>query len=160
MYNLHQKLAIIRIRGKTGIRKEIKTTLNLLRLYNKHHLVLVDKTPVNIGKLKRIKDYVTWGEITQDTLKELLKQRARLPGNKPLTEQYLKEKSSLSIDELSQKLTHSQIHLRQIPGLKPFFRLKPPRGGFEKQGIKLPYSMHGSLGYRGENINILIKKML
>ena len=44
--------------------------------------------------------------------------------------------------------------------LKPFFRLHPPKGGFEKAGIKKPFTVKGALGYRGDKINDLIKKML
>ena len=43
--------------------------------------------------------------------------------------------------------------------IKPF-RLNPPRGGFERKGIKVSFNSGGALGYRGEKINSLIKKML
>lgn len=44
--------------------------------------------------------------------------------------------------------------------LKPYFRLSPPRGGFERKGTKKPFNVGGSLGYRGEKINDLIRSML
>lgn len=44
--------------------------------------------------------------------------------------------------------------------LKKYFLLHPPRGGFERKGIKIPFSTGGALGYRGAKINDLIKKML
>ena len=44
--------------------------------------------------------------------------------------------------------------------LKKFFSLHPPRGGFERKGIKMPLSKGGALGYRGAKINDLIKRML
>ena len=134
--------------------------MDLLRLYNKNHLVIIDKNETNIGMLKRIKDFVTWGEISEETFRELLNKRGRLPGNMLLTEQYLKEKTNMSNDEFTKEFFSKKIQLKQVPGLKTFFRLKPPIGGFESQGIKTPFSMGGSLGYRGEKINILIKKML
>lgn len=40
------------------------------------------------------------------------------------------------------------------------FRLHPPRGGFERKGIKVPFTVGGVLGYRGNAINDLISKML
>ena len=43
---------------------------------------------------------------------------------------------------------------------KGFFTLHPPKGGFERKGIKTPFTLKGALGYRGDNINILIKKMI
>ena len=43
-------------------------------------------------------------------------------------------------------------------GLKPIFRLSPPRKGYES--TRTPYSKGGSLGYRSENINELLEKMI
>ncbi|MCK5107246.1 MAG: uL30 family ribosomal protein [Nanoarchaeota archaeon] len=40
------------------------------------------------------------------------------------------------------------------------FRLNPPRGGFERKGIKKPFKTGGALGNRDDKINILIKKMI
>ena len=47
-----------------------------------------------------------------------------------------------------------------MPGLKQFFKLNPPRSGFERKGIKVPFSLGGALGYRKNNINDLIKRMV
>lgn len=43
---------------------------------------------------------------------------------------------------------------------KKFFRLHPPRKGFGRKGTKKPFSVGGALGYRGEKINELIKRMV
>ena len=43
---------------------------------------------------------------------------------------------------------------------KPFFRLHPPRKGFERKGIKVPFKLGGVLGYRGKEINTLIQRMV
>ncbi len=40
------------------------------------------------------------------------------------------------------------------------FHLTPPRGGFERKGVKMPYNKGGALGPRGSAINELIKRML
>lgn len=40
------------------------------------------------------------------------------------------------------------------------YRLNPPRGGYERKGIKQPFTVGGVLGYRGDAINALIQKML
>jgi len=42
----------------------------------------------------------------------------------------------------------------------PVFNLHPPRGGFERKGIKQPFSIGGALGNRKEKISVLLKKML
>jgi large subunit ribosomal protein L30 len=44
--------------------------------------------------------------------------------------------------------------------LKSFFSLTPPKGGFERKGIKKSFTVGGALGYRGAEINNLIEKMI
>jgi len=44
--------------------------------------------------------------------------------------------------------------------LKPFFRLCPPRKGFERKGIKRTFTEGGALGYRGSKMNDLLKRMI
>jgi len=43
---------------------------------------------------------------------------------------------------------------------KKFFALHPPRGGFERKGTKKSFKEGGALGYRGNEINSLIKRMV
>ena len=43
---------------------------------------------------------------------------------------------------------------------KGFYALQPPRGGFERRGVKQPFTKKGALGYRGAKMNDLIKKMI
>lgn len=155
-----KRLAIIRVRGLIGTRKNIKDTLDLLRLYRKNTCIVIENNPTNNGMIKKIKDYITWGEINEETFKELLTKRAKLPGNKKLTEDYIQKKLKLSTDEFTKEFFVFKKELKDIPGIKLFFRLKPPVKGFERKGIKKPFSLGGALGYRKEKINDLIKRML
>ncbi|MBW2991951.1 uL30 family ribosomal protein [Candidatus Woesearchaeota archaeon] len=43
---------------------------------------------------------------------------------------------------------------------KKFFRLNPPRKGYGRKGIKWQFVMGGALGYRGDKINDLLKRMI
>ncbi len=154
------RVAIVRVRGQVNIPKKIKDTFNMLRLYKKNTCVVVPNTKIYIGMIKKIKDYVTWGEINQETLKSLLENRGKLPGKKKLTEPYLKGKLNLTFDEFVKEVMESKKELKDIPGLKLFFKLQPPAKGFDKKGIKTPYSLGGALGYRKEKINELIQRMI
>lgn len=155
-----KKIAVIRIRGSFGVRKEIKDTMSMLRLYNQNHCIIIDSSPNYIGMLKKVKDYVTWGEIDEKTFNELISRRGKIIANKSLTESYLKEKVKLSFEEFTKEFFNFKKSLKDIPGFKLYFKLKPPVKGFERKGIKVPYSMGGVLGYRKENINGLILRML
>ena len=77
-----------------------------------------------------------------------------------LSENYIKEKTKLSLDEFLEQFINIKKELKDIPGLKNFFKLCPPRGGFERNSTKKPFSLGGALGYRKDKINELIQKMI
>ncbi len=151
--------AVIRVRGSVGVRRDIADTLKMLRLHKVNHCVIVPNTETYKGMLNKVKDYITYGEIDKDTLVKLILKRGRLPGNKRLNEEKIKELMDLSVEELSEKIINDEILLKDTP-LKPVFRLHPPRKGYDKAGIKKPFSVGGSLGYRGDKINTLLEKMM
>lgn len=154
------KIAIVQVRGGIRVGRNAMDTLNTLKLRKKNSCIIVDNSPVILGMLNIIKDYVTWGEVSDEIIKELLIKRGKVVGDKPLTEEYLKQNAKVSFDELVKKFVECKIKLRDVPGLKPYFRLKPPIKGFERYGIKMPFSMGGALGYRKDRINDLVKRMI
>ena len=125
------KIAAVRIRGLIRLETEVKDTLDMIRLYRGNYCVVLNNTPRIIGMLKKSKDYITWGEIDSDTLKLLKEKR----------EEKTKTKDGKEV-------------------VKKFFRLSPPRGGFERKGVKVPFVNGGALGYRKDKINDLIKRMV
>lgn len=151
--------AVVRVRGTVNVRHDIKKTLEMLRLNRVNHCVLVEENESYRGMLQKAKDYITWGEIEKDTLVELIKKRGKLIGDKPLDDEYVKNATSYkSIEELAEAIIEGKIKYRELPDIKPVFRLSPPRKGYE--GIKRAYPAGGALGYRGKDINGLIKRML
>jgi large subunit ribosomal protein L30 len=139
--------AVIRLRGSINIEDKIEDTLNMLNLTRKNHCVLVPKNKNYEGMLERVKNYVTYGEINKETLEELVKKRARKQGDKKLTEKEAKEIIEKIWKNKSVKNT----------GIKRVFRLSPPSKGLKS--IKKQYPK-GDLGYRGEEINKLLKRMI
>ena len=81
------KLAIVLVRGVVGVAQPVKDTLSLLRLHKKNYCVVVDNNPVNIGMIKKVKDYVTWGEIDENTFKELVEKSQDLLAEEALVEE-------------------------------------------------------------------------
>jgi len=112
------KIAAVRIRGITGIKKEIKDTMQMLRLYKKNSCVILDDNKNYRGMLNKVKDYTTYGNVDEETIK-LLEQK----------------------------------------GKKKTFNLHPPRKGYGRKGIKVPFVKGGALGDRKEKINDLLKRM-
>ncbi|ASJ00120.1 50S ribosomal protein L30 [Thermococcus gorgonarius] len=153
------KLALIRLRSGIRARGEVRDTLAMLRLHRINHLVIVDDTPSYRGMIQKVKDYITWGEIDKETLVKLLRKRGRLVGNKPITDEYVQEKLGMTLEEFAEKVINGEMKLRDLPNIKPVFRLHPPRGGL-KGSKKRSFKEGGVLGYRGEKINELIERML
>ena len=154
------RIAIIQVRGGIGMKNTVKDTLNLLRLHKKNSCSIVNAIPSFLGMINLIKDFVTWGELDKETFKLLIEKRGRLPGNQQLTEEYLRQTANLTFDQFAEQFIDNKKEMKDIPGLKTFFRLKPPVHGYEKKGVKNPFSMGGALGYRKEKINDLIKRMV
>nr|QBM01242.1 50S ribosomal protein L30 [uncultured archaeon] len=71
-------IAIIRIRGKVKIKKDIEETFNRLKLKRKFSCVVFSEpTPEQLGMLKKIRDLVAYGEISKGTYDELMKARGK-----------------------------------------------------------------------------------
>jgi large subunit ribosomal protein L30 len=150
------------VRGAPHAHPDVKYTLKSLRLMKKNQAVLLYNNPGNIGMLNKVKDFITWGEASKEAISLLLEKRCKVPGNKRLTNKYVKERLGLaSIKELAKEIYKASIPLEKLRkiGVKPSFRLHPPRGGF-KRSIKRPFKSGGELGYRGEAINDLVFKMI
>jgi large subunit ribosomal protein L30 len=148
---------VIRVRGTTGVIKNIADTLKMLRLNRISHAVLIEENPSYEGMLQKSKDYVTWGEIDSETLAEIISKRGEISGGEKITDEYLKENTDYSsIDDLAKALVNGEVKLSDLD-IKPVLRLHPPRKGYEN--IRVSFKEGGSLGYRGEEIKELAKKM-
>jgi large subunit ribosomal protein L30 len=152
-------LVAVRIRGMSDISKEIQDTLTMLRLTRNCHATLLDNRPAYKGMLQKSKDYLTWGEISQENVVILLKKRGRLVGDKKLTDEYAKELGYKSLDDLAEAMFKLEVECTGLPNVKPVFRLRPPKKGF-KGKVKRSYAAGGELGYRGDAINKLLKRMV
>ncbi len=150
--------AVVQVRGVVNTRQDIKDTLKMLRLHHINHCVLVADTPENLGMIRKVKDYVAYGEVDAVTIETLLRTRGRLIGDAALTDEYIKSNSTYGgITELAKALAGGETKLRDIPGVKPVLRLHPPRKGYKT--TKRTFVQGGALGYYGQEINTLLYKM-
>ena len=108
-------IAAIRVRGTVGVSKGIKDTMDMLGLKRPNSMALLPDS--SAGMLRKAKDYLTWGELSEEIEKEI-------------------------------KSRHKD---------KKVVFLKPPKKGFRSKKAAWP---KGDLGYRGEKINELIKRMM
>jgi large subunit ribosomal protein L30 len=150
-------IGVLRVRGRTGVKKGIQDTMSMLKLTRINHLVLLHEDPTYKGMLVKAKDYVTWGEIDVETISQIITKRGKILGNEKVTEEYIKENTDYSsIEELAKVVVAGEATVEDA-GIKPVFRLHPPRKGYE--ATKTSFKEGGSLGNR-EDINELVSKMI
>jgi len=152
--------AILRVRGPIKVNVDIEHTMKLLRLTRVNHCVIYPEDKKIKGMLFKIRNMVTYGEITKETLKKMLVKRGFVYSDKgkllKFKEQYADEKA---IDKLVDDLISGKAKINDL-NLKPVFRLKPPTKGYDRKGIKKTFKEGGVLGYRADHINKLLLKMI
>ena len=139
-------IAVIRIHGQVKLKKPIVETLNRLRIRKKYSCVVLKPTKEKLGMIKKLKDFVAFGEIDKKTFEELIEKRGqKIDKTKEINAKKI-------IEELEKGKNYEELNL------KPFFRLHPPRKGIDSKkhfGVQ-----KGVLGNNKEKINDLIVRML
>ncbi len=138
-------IIVIRISGLVEVPHNIEESLSRLRLRKKYTAVLINPTPPNIKLLKKIRDYVAYGDINTETLSLLIKKRGKS----------IKKNAKIDADSIISQLDKKPL---SSLGLKPFFGLHPPIGGIDSK-IHFPIKK-GVLGDNKQKINELVRRML
>lgn len=156
-------LFLVRIRGTVHVTGKTKDTLDMLHLTRPNHATVIPNTESYLGMVNRVKDYVAYGDIDGDTLAALIKSRGRLMGDKPIDDAVIKgstDNKYATVDAFAKAVAKGEATIKQLgEDVKPVFRLTPPRGG-HKGSTKRHYTVKGELGYRGKEINELVKRMM
>jgi len=141
-------IAIVRIRGVRSMKPRTKRTLELLKLQRPNHCVIYPSTPQVLGMVNIAKDYVAFGEISEDMLAALLEKRG--------------EKGAKMLSEMMKEAELKKVAKEIFSGKKvsefadPVFRLHPPRGGYKDIKNVFP---QGDLGKRTD-MDEFIKRMM
>tara|TARA_B100000965_G_scaffold230395_1_gene192928 strand:+ start:725 stop:1195 length:471 start_codon:yes stop_codon:yes gene_type:complete len=152
---------VIRARSDRGVERSIRETMSMLNLTKVNHATIIPDRPTYAGMLQKAKDFVTWGEVDAKTIATLLRERGRMSGDKPVTDDAISSGSEYeSIDSFASALASGDATMKSVEGLKPVLRLHPPRGAKGWGGIKRAYSTGGALGFRGPAIADLASRMV
>lgn len=153
----------VRLRGTVGHSPDVEKTLESLNLLRVYQARLLKNDSSTAGMLRAAKNLVAWGEIDPLTLEQLLAKRAEgETSNLVLDENFVKNRFSKDgFAQLASSLVAGEIDIAELwrAGLKPKFRLHPPRGGF-RRSTRRAFSDGGELGYRGTEINSLVRRMI
>lgn len=138
-------ILVIRISGMVGVSRRVEETLYRVKLRRKYAAVLLEPSAQVQKLLRKIRSYVAYGKVDDQTLIKLIEKRGQ-PAEKD---------KKIDAEKVVEQLDKKPL---QELGLKPFFRLHPPRGGIESKkhfGVG-----KGVLGDNKEKINDLVRRML
>lgn len=134
----------IRISGMVEISGEVSEALHRMRLRRKYCAVLIKPTPENMALITKVRNTIAYGDVDKETLQLLIEKRGVSADGKKVDAKKVVE--GLDKSDLASL------------GLKPFFRLHPPRGGID---TKIHFgTKKGVLGDNKAKINELVRKML
>jgi large subunit ribosomal protein L30 len=155
-------LLAVRVRGSAGIKHRIKAILRDLGLNRRNQAILMADTPAIRGTLKVVKDTLFWGEATDDILSLLLTKKTKMEKIGNLTDQEVKKRfSKTNIQTLAKSLSTGEIKPQDLKrkGVNIRYNLNSPKGGYGGK-IKEPFGKSGVLGYQGDSIGEIVKKMI
>ncbi len=152
-------IVAVKVRGEVSAQREAKETVAMLGLSHTNHAVILDSRPSFLGMLQRAQSYVTWGEASKETVATMLKERGRLVGGKKHGEEFATKAGFKSIDELAEAVHACKIEYWNLKGVQKIFRLHPPKKGYHGK-TKKSFKAGGEAGYRGKEIDALVKRML
>lgn len=134
----------IRISGQVEMRGDFTETLFRMRLRKKYSAVLLKETKDSQNLLQVVRNFIAFGKIDTKTMEELISKRGKSLDSK---------KARIDAKRTAEIIEKEGI---EKAGIKPFFRLHPPRKGINS---KLHYPK-GVLGDNGDKINDLVRRML
>jgi len=152
---------VIRVRSDRTVERSIRETLHALNLTRVNHAVLIPERDTYAGMLQKVKDFVTWGEVSADAIAALIGERGRLVGDHPVTDAAVADATDFSdISAFAAALASGDATVKDMENMKRVFRLHPPRGSKGWGGVKRHFTVGGALGFRGDAIEDLAARMI
>ena len=148
---------VVRIKGTVNIPQQAKKTLDGLNLDKRFRATIVPESAEYLGMLRKVKDEVAWARADASIVKELLQKRGRKSGYRPITEPDLPKEYN-NMDDLASAIAENKVAMSKLEGIKPWFALSPPKGGFKRK-TKTQYMQDGILGEDSE-LPEIVKRML
>jgi large subunit ribosomal protein L30 len=141
------KLLVVNLHGQINVPHATRETLVQLGLGKRFSAVVVGDDPVSKGSVRLCKDYVAWSAIDEDLLTAILKSKGKVSNSRPLDDEALKAMGFKTYAELAKAIMSGKETdtLSSVKGMKPFFGLSPPKGGF-KRSSRRQFKQGGILG--------------
>lgn len=151
-------LLVLNLHGAINSSGPVRKALEELKVVRRFSASVVPGDSSTLGTLKLCKDHVAWAPIETELLATLLKKRGMVSVTKALDSSSLKKMGFKDHEDLAAKMVKEEMRLSAVEGLRPYFRLAPPRGGF-KQSMRKAFSEKGLLGSNPQ-LSELVRRML
>jgi large subunit ribosomal protein L30 len=138
--------AVIRVRGNISVIPKIRKTFEFLNLNTVNSMSIWPENKQTLKMIKLVENHATFGIIDDATVKELVEKKGKAL------------KGELDAEKAVKGLLEGK-RAKEV-NLKNCFKMSPPKQGYDRKGIKKPYSLGGALGNRKEKINEIIKRMM
>lgn len=141
------KLLVVNLHGLINVPRGTRETLVQLGIGRRFAATIVGDDPITKGSVKLCKDYVAWAPADPELLTALLQSRGRVSNSKALDDEALKGLGFKTHADLARAMIKGEgaETLASLRGVKPFFGLSPPKGGF-KRSSRRQYREGGILG--------------
>jgi large subunit ribosomal protein L30 len=151
-------LLIVNLHGVINSKSGVRNALSELKTERKFTATVVTDDEQTKGMLRACKDYLAWAPAEKELLSSLLEKRGMVSESKRLDSGALKTLGFKNYDELAEKMLKEEIRLSAVKGLRPFFRLSPPKGGF-KRTLRRQATDRGTLGSNAD-LPQIVRRML
>jgi large subunit ribosomal protein L30 len=151
-------LLVVNLHGQINSSTPVRKALNELWVAKKFSASVVTDDAPTVGMLRLCKDFVAWCPIDEELLADLLKKRAMISATRRLDASTLKELGCNKPEDLAAKMVKDQVRLSALNGVLPYFRLAPPKGGFQRS-LRRQATEHGLLG-NNPNLDGIVRRMI
>jgi large subunit ribosomal protein L30 len=151
-------ILVVNLHGAINSASGVRKALGELKVLRKFTASVVSDDATTVGMLKLCKDRVAWAPVGPELLAVLLKKRGMVTESKSLDSASLKKLGYASYDDMATKMVKGGLRLSAVAGIRPFFRLAPPKGGF-KHSMRRQFSEKGMLG-SNPNLEETVRRMV
>ena len=138
-------LLVLNLRGKINSTDGVRKALGELKVERRFSATVVTDDGQTLGILRACKDFVAWAPVDPKLLADLLKARGMVSESRRLDQDALKALGFKKYEDFADKILKEGKRLSAYEGIRPFFRLSPPRGGY-KLSSRRQASEKGILG--------------
>lgn len=176
---------VVRMKGTVNVPYWARITLESLSLNKRFRATIIPENAQTLGMLRKIKEFVSWTSVDTEFIREFIEKRGRSSSSKLLSTTTTaapaadttpapaadhpdgqinnnnaenKESQTVDLSKIVAIISQNELYLSKISGIKPWFALNPPKGGFKRKS-KRSYSQAGILGENKELVSI-VKRMM